>query len=274
MQNRHHGLALVPLSNVNPQPTLAEHSALLRATPHDIHGHRSGTFELWHRGAREDPLVGFENIHSEGGTTTGIAVLGRAADDRLPLIPITGLTLADCFASVPDLMEVVTQYNLETKILRGRAERTLYRDGSGNYTLIVHPTNVEVYSEFVSNIFLNANDHSIVEFTEINGNGCIITLSVTPDRHPRFTIPHCIAWKENEVRFLPSNRCLNEFGYFYVSLFICGNYARYYPDFWMRDIENNAPLALVTERLIDAAQRRLPLLLLAQLSQTAICLSS
>jgi hypothetical protein len=59
---------------------------------------------------------------------------------------------------------------------------------------------------------------------------------------------------------------LNEFGFIYVALFIAGNYARYYPDRWVSDVENSTPLALAIEELLAVAETRMPWLILSELS--------
>jgi hypothetical protein len=77
-----------------------------------------------------------------------------------------------------------------------------------------------------------------------------------------------------EVKFWPEDQPLNEFGFHYIALFIAGNYARYYPDWWMRDIETSSPLALSVERLIHIASIKLPLLTLSELSKTSFILAA
>jgi hypothetical protein len=71
----------------------------------------------------------------------------------------------------------------------------------------------------------------------------------------------------DDCRFWPEAVPLNEFGYLYVALFIAGNYARYYPDRWVLDVENSTPLALATEELIRVADSRLPWLALSELER-------
>jgi hypothetical protein len=69
------------------------------------------------------------------------------------------------------------------------------------------------------------------------------------------------------VYFWPTSQNLNEFGFIYVALFIVGNYERYYPDFWIHDVEENTELGLVIEELLNVAERRMALLTLSELSQ-------
>ena len=75
-------------------------------------------------------------------------------------------------------------------------------------------------------------------------------------------------WSTEEIRFLPSKTPLNEFGYLYVGLYILGNYARYFPDRWMTDVEAGSPLALAAEEFIAMAEWRMALLTLSELSET------
>jgi hypothetical protein len=74
--------------------------------------------------------------------------------------------------------------------------------------------------------------------------------------------------KYNNTVFYPDHSCLNEFGFIYVALFIAGNYARYYPDFWIHDVEENTQLGMAIEEFLGVVERRVGLLTLSELSQT------
>ena len=58
---------------------------------------------------------------------------------------------------------------------------------------------------------------------------------------------------------------MGEFGYLYIALHISGNFARYYPDIWLKHIEKNSPLAMAIDELCNHAFDRLPLLILSEL---------
>lgn len=60
---------------------------------------------------------------------------------------------------------------------------------------------------------------------------------------------------------------LNEFGYFYVAIFIAGNYARYYPDLWLEDIKVHFDLCLFLEILSEEAINRVAILTLMELTR-------
>ena len=74
----------------------------------------------------------------------------------------------------------------------------------------------------------------------------------------------------NEWRMWIKNPPLNEFGYLYSALFLAGNYARYYPDKWLHDVEHNAPLSLAIEELCSIAEWRAPWLSLCELGTTML----
>ena len=84
----------------------------------------------------------------------------------------------------------------------------------------------------------------------------------------QFKIPNGSMWDEEEVRFWPTHQPLNEFGYLYVALYIAGNYARYYPDKWLCDVEQSTPLALAVEQLVHIVEQRMALLAYNELSRT------
>jgi hypothetical protein len=99
-------------------------------------------------------------------------------------------------------------------------------------------------------------------------SGCIIAWSVGPT-NPAFGYSFPMGHQEDLalVNFNTDNDALNEFGLFYISLFILGNYARYYPEEWMADVEKSSELAFVTTEFLALAERRIPVLVLSELSQ-------
>ena len=76
-----------------------------------------------------------------------------------------------------------------------------------------------------------------------------------------------ISTKAGAIPFWPKPMPLNEFGFMYVALYITGNYARYYPDKWVKDVEENKPLALAIEHLVHHVEMRMPLLALSEMTR-------
>jgi hypothetical protein len=117
-------------------------------------------------------------------------------------------------------------------------------------------------------IAVNANLCDNVQIADIAGG---FALRVTYD--PSWTrtgirLPEGHSVKDREVLFSDEGEPLNEFGYLYVALYICGMLVRYYPDIWMRELSENSKLAQLVEHFCWAAEERLPLLTLGELDRT------
>ena len=79
--------------------------------------------------------------------------------------------------------------------------------------------------------------------------------------------PAGVALDSYNYMFYDNYTALNGFGMYYVALFIISNYARYYPDLWISDIEHSSPLSLVVEELLNSATNEIPMLALSELAR-------
>jgi len=105
-----------------------------------------------------------------------------------------------------------------------------------------------------------------VEITQVQtGYVMNITMFDPLNGMARYDTPHGSMYNTEEARFWTDRRCLNEFGYYYVALFLAGNYVRYYPDRWLRDVERSTPLAMAIEELCAVAEWRVPWLTFSEL---------
>jgi hypothetical protein len=265
-QNRHHGLSL---RRERPRSQELEDAASkLRAVPLEIDGTRRGTFALWHRSSRHLPAVGkITIVHraSGEGTTRHDAIGG--GDDQAPHdVPLAGLSLYDCLVSLPGMWD-----HLEggaCRILRGHLEmfiREHLREQDMSFAL--HPGPAHLIDEFASNVRVSPRFLEGVSIREYE-RGFHITTKGMFNWLPDISWPNSTAWTSEEQRLWPCDPPLNEFGFFYVALYIVGNYARYFPDRWILDVETSTPLALAVERMLTIAQWRVPLLALSEMSRT------
>ena len=259
--HRHHGL-LFREQGAGPQSLdLVSSASSLVAAPHiSPTGERRGTFELWHRSAREATLVGKTRQHFANNSLTASRIdpVFYGFDEPLKPLPETGINLLHCIRSLPGMAEHLKSQGAGASplILRARIEKDVFPPPNARlvHRVIVHPN--KLAHEFFENFRIEAGwvdrtefretpevDGGIVEFTDdpINGAG-------------RFHIPHGSSWNTEEVRFWPSDQPLNELGFLYVALFIAGNYTRYFPDKWLKDVEASAPLAVAIEELTELAE--------------------
>jgi hypothetical protein len=230
---------------------------------------RTGTFHLWHNSCREMPLVGVHTDNLPTGQTSGCQVLLNSSDQPLARVPLAGLTLLECLLALPGMMDHLALQGIASETLRASVTRIAeYRMQPARVviTVTVHPS--PLAKEFFSNVLLDANGVDQVEFIELNSGG-LLSIGTDPvwGGFRGFNIPHGSPWTQEEVRCWTASRPLNEFGYLYVALFIVGNYARYYPDKWLQDVETCSPLALAIEELISVAERRMAWLALSELSR-------
>jgi len=272
-QHRHHGLTLSN-KNMSKDADVKTASLSLAAKPlAHSNGDRFGTFDLWHRSCRETPTCGILTNNDRGKPTVGFQVLLSSEDKRLPYIPIEGITLFDCLTSLPDLSEFMGTLGELSNVIR--AQLTVDQVITGDtqwvikFNLAIHPSRSELYSKFINNIKIRPDLVDGVFFYDYESYGTInfrITQD-TPTAPLHYSFPNGSMLHKNEVRFWPEERPLNEFGYYYVALYIVGNYARCFPDKWLHDVEVNSPLALAVAALLHSAAQRMALLTYGELSR-------
>jgi hypothetical protein len=266
--HRHHGLIFAEnLPRATGYSGLAVSAQGLRAMPLEIDGKRRGTFELWHTSARESPIGGTLSIvHENIGSTTRFEMLMSAAGDRLPPLPSAGITLRDCLASIPTMLNFIPFEGLESNVGRAKIQRTVFRNQNRHETtLTFHPSKA---SDHLFNTL--RFEPAWIDRTEVKRFPNGFSWSYTADHivgTPKFRLPHACMYTTDEIRFWTEDQPLNQFGLFYVALFIAGNFARYYPDIWLREVERSSALARAIEELTNQAEEWVPWLTLSELSR-------
>jgi hypothetical protein len=233
-------------------------------------GKRVGTFELWHRSSREVLILGERTVVTSAGPITKayVVIMGVAADKSLPELPAGGITLLGCLQHVPSMLAFAMANGIVSKVVRASVTTTAYEArNTTEYNIVVHPYLQGVLDDFYELIKVNPNDMYRINITMVAPSGIILNFVSTPTDPTRVILPGSVTWSKEEVRFFSSDHPLNEFGLFYVALYIAGNYARYYPDRWLEDVDRAAPVALAIEELLAQADQRVPLLALGELSR-------
>ena len=267
--HRHHGLIFRDTRSGKITEEFEAASVGLIAKPMiSAQDGRLGTFELWHRSAREDPYVGeLKHHHLAGGYRSSIEILGTPRDERMPLLSDNGLSLFDCLTHIPDLLSFLTSLGVESECLRGKISADVHEKQQRvvlHFTL--HPSGKA--DAFLDEMRVPPGLVDRLEYKDYPGGGYIsLTTDVASTDQGGLVLPPASATNKEEFRCWMGPQPLNEFGYIYVALFIVGNYARYYPDRWVHDVESSAPLALVTEELLAIAEARMPWLTLGELAR-------
>ena len=103
-------------------------------------------------------------------------------------------------------------------------------------------------------------------------NAAIITYTKQIDfPQGNLSLPSSIQYDHNELFWYINDHQLNEFGYIYIALYMLGNFARYYPDYWVKTVEEVSELAIVCEHFMENLEMRATLLIYSELS-SCLCL--
>ena len=269
-QHAHHGLVLKPGDAARPAGDLTVSATKLRAEPHiQSGGGRFGTFELWHRSARETPICGdFYRDVALGRAVRGTSAIYAGHDLELPALPISGISLLDCYRALPSMYDFLGSQSIVPSCVRATAAvRQDTNSGDTRYSITIHPANRDAISAVIDKITFRPCDVPLINITEMPSGVIIDFLSTNQIGCNVGSLPIATQINSHDFWFLGPLEFLNEFGLFYVSLYILGNYVRYFPDRWMNDVENSSPLAMSAIALIEAAEERVALLTYSELSQ-------
>lgn len=261
-KNSHHGLEIAFDSGLLKCSNL-DVLDFLRARPHEKSGNRSGTFELWHRSAREHPAIG-KITAADQSTQYGAVLL--AVDDSLPPVLSKGLTLRQVLQLIPTMSSQISRFQINSAYCRSTLSMNIFDEGSQLIRLIVHPDSTKKLENLSSKFLFQpacVPDVEVVEFK----SGFILSIKLQKDAQYSFNMPMMSSVSKDDIRICSIDSSINEFGAFYFALFILGNLSRYYPDVWIRHIEENSDLTNLVETLCDEFYRRVPVLVLAELDR-------
>ncbi|MDO9384297.1 MAG: hypothetical protein Q7T86_15710 [Hyphomicrobiaceae bacterium] len=199
-----------------------------------------------------------------GGSLDAYEPLVGAEDKRLPLVSEAGVDLLTAMKHLPDLADFLRSYGISQPIVRAKVSAET-RDSESILTINFHPGHPGTINRLFDRILIRPCDFENIDWHQQSNHGTLVQ-KTSPTNPSELQLPCCTTLKADELRFWSEPVSLNEFGFYYVALFIAGNYARYFPDRWLKDIELASPLAIAIEQLVESAKTRLPLLCLSELS--------
>jgi hypothetical protein len=264
--HRHHGLVAAIDTAVKPSLPLRSSAEMLRARPmiNEKDQSRMGTFDLWHRTARGLPIVGIWS--NQKLQTESIKPVFNPEDERLPFVGKTGMSLLDCVVLLPCMEDCLATDGLQSKLVRATCSATTQADDFFAFKTIVHPTPSNVLSSFLDRVRLSPSAYECLSYQEMS-EGIIYEVKFAPPASVDMRMPLGFCVSPKETRFASVEVPLNEFGLFYFAMFICGTYARYYPDKWIKDIEFASPLCLAIDALVAGFQKRVAILALSEMQR-------
>ena len=133
------------------------------------------------------------------------------------------------------------------------------------YNLLLHPSPLN--AKIIDRISVDPNIVDHLDYVEI-GTGVQIVIRTDWVNGLVVPFPPAAMIDKTEWRMWANNPRMNEFGFLYLALFLAGNYARYFPDKWLFDVEVATPLGLAIEELCEISEWRAPWLTLCELDMT------
>ena len=266
-QHRHHGLDFVRPDKLSAD--LAVAGAQLVARPNVREGTRVGTFELWHRTARHLPLVGMIQRMGPAGAVKSLGPILLSRDERLPELGEAGVTLLECVERAPGTMAHLATLGMPSHLVRSTFTEQIGERDDGtadvNISMTVHPARAERIDQIKESIAFDANAVDRVSMTEFRSGFALSWSGNTGTADFRGVFPEGFSITPTETYLLGHDDPLNEFGYLYAGLYICGMFSRYYPDMWQKEIETSSDLSLCIEYFLQETRERLALLTLMEL---------
>lgn len=261
-EHAHHGLVFSAGMAPKNSQDLESTANLLIARPMISDGRRRGTFELWCQQSQEDPLAG-NHVKTDGPLQrSGFEIIMASPDKHFCRLDTQGISLLNCSESLPMLRTNIYHRN---RTLRAAISRTSSLVGQ-QLRLIMHPHFPQEDLDAVMDRFeFDANLVNRINIQQ-GESGFILSIDDSGENLEHMYFPPACTWTGDEIRFLPATHRLNEFAYIYIGLYILGNYARYFPDRWMHDVEQGSPLSLLSEQFMSLADARMSLLTLSELS--------
>lgn len=264
-KHRHHGLIFSCDERLKSERRLDVSASLLSAKPMHSNGVRIGTFHLWHSFAREHPYIGSIRRVTPNSSTTGHSIILNANSKKLSVVPETGVNFMKCLKNLPGSKGYIELNGIHSELARAsiRADVDSVRD-KFSITLILHPDTKEKLDKIYSKIEFHPNYFERLVIDEFESG---LQLRFDSSSLGGANFPIGFNSSGSEVLLCSDNDFINEFGLAYLGMFICGNFSRYYPDIWVKHLDEATPLALAIEDFTESASRRAPLLTLSELSR-------
>ncbi|MGR9465899.1 YaaC family protein [Rhizobium leguminosarum] len=235
----------------------------------------TGLFGLWRKLALHLPHYAKQTSrYPEGGLRITFGPTSSVTALKDLEYPQTPLSLLDCLQHIPAMRGALDAYDERTKLCRGVIEQhsNLHPDGSTQSltrTFMLHHLTDEAFHDVGSKFRIASR--AVPEFrVETIGTGLAIVWNAdleTPGYYAQFSMPETFAESKEEILFVGSGEHLNEFGYYYVALYIAGMITRYYPHLWIKETRSNSKGSTLIDELVDNALSRVPILTASALEQ-------
>ena len=268
--HRHHGLiAIVKDRPAKYKELLGSAAQVLCKPAHNSSSERYGSFELWHSSARENPICCRAEFRKPNGAMrTSTVVIASARDERMPALRTSGITLLDCFLSSPIMRSILEDLGITPNWVRARPRFNSMPDGTCILTLALQSAPIHSLQSIQDKLLFEPSAINYIDVIPAESEASILQVNWKDgEAQPRFSWPNAIQLDDEDTYFCTNNDALNEFGVYFVGLFLLGNLARYYPDYWVDEVDTSSELAIAAHTFVAMAEARAPLLTLSELAR-------
>jgi hypothetical protein len=222
---------------------------------------QKGTFPVWYETARASGTFGEHSERRTGGFTTGLQALSQP-------VPLSGLperlTLMDLACCCPTIHAESDDLGIQSRL--ARATITSLRNYDTNVLdVIIHPTPADLFDQIGKNITFSVRCADLVAPKDFESGGGFRIEHPADANYIEGRFPLNYTLETGHTLLSTEEVLLNEFGIYYVASYVSGMFARYYPEYWARGVENSNQTFRVIDALMSHALSRTPLLLLGEL---------
>jgi hypothetical protein len=233
---------------------------LISASPTKRKNRNYGTFWLWHSLTHSESIVGTRKTdmldHGSTLEQTSFLLHGGTQTEKV----VGSLDLLSVVQRIPHLSNHLESFNITSSLVRSTFSATIKQSQSvfiEELRWITHPCREDLLESAIQQMLVHPSEVPNVESRRVP-NG-IIVKSKSDYNQPigHIQYPEGISITPKSTYVISKKTSLNEFGNLYLASYLLGMLCRYYPDLWMKELEDRSDFFALCEILIDAIEQRL-----------------
>lgn len=246
-----------------------------KAAPLITDGMLRGLYGLWRHSAKHMPFHGLVTTQFPTSSTETYRSLSSTDFLRDVDHPSNPISLADCFAHLPGLHQSIGDHGIDARLARGKISRKEIFDPDMTFlqsstSIAVHPCGHSIRDQVIANFKFPPCRVPDVMIAD-TPSGALFTWNDKPPHSKQYiSMPDAFPWAKSESYFVGSGAFLNEFGYFYIGLYITGMITRYHPQMWIRELRTMSHSSSLVDEFVEHSLSRVPLLTLCNLNEEVI----
>lgn len=284
-KHAHHGLDPVrgAIETIRPSNRLETFLGSLQCNCHTEKGVPWGQFALFYQSLVPCAFHLQLEIHDHGKSTFLRSDVSQNCANLLPLGSLISKrqNALDLIKSLPDMYFALTQLGIQPELCRGNVKGIVIRhykkgeDGSEQLEKLK-----ETWDFFLDGILPDQKDYLLTFYKECNPNiniladlGSNIHLRWTKEYAPsgevgKYYYPDIVDdINDRKFYIMRPEAYIPEPAAHFILLYCLGMLSRYYPDLWMKVIDENVRIAELTDSLLNIIYRKFPNLILDQMTQ-------